>query len=182
MFGVPAKLGSMIEPLSEIADFYILHKRYPEIAKYHLTCQGEHPTKRWCGKCYDCAKFYVYMSAFGFDPTTIGLVDNMLSLAKMRKLRFLTDTQHQTDFWRDTFPFYRDEKLLALWLTQTRVRPNAAIKLFMSRYGSEAQKRAKELYRRYLRVHYRGLRTNPFEKFTDALYEEELAALRNTLP
>ncbi len=153
LFGISAQLGSLVEPLTELTNTYLLHGYYPGLAKYHTTCQNESPTKRWCGHCYDCARFFIFLKAFGFDPKTINLTTNMLTKRKFKKFRLFKTKQQPLDYWRDQFSFYRDEALYAFYLAYKRGVTGFAIDVFKKDYLASIQKQKRALFKTYLTPH-----------------------------
>ena len=73
--------GSLIEPLMDMMIQRILIRRYPEYAKYQMSCFTENEAGRdyhWCQECNVCAKMYLLSVASGMDPKKIGFTKNML--------------------------------------------------------------------------------------------------------
>ena len=77
-----ARVGSLVEPLDDLAILKILHRRYPKLAKYQYSCFPDESKKieneRWCCNCSKCARLYIMLKAIGVDPRNIGITKNML--------------------------------------------------------------------------------------------------------
>ncbi len=74
--------GSLIEPLMDMMIQRILIRRYPQYAKYQMSCFTENEAGRdyhWCQECTVCAKMYLLSVASGMDPKKIGFTKNMLN-------------------------------------------------------------------------------------------------------
>ena len=79
--GHSVNTGSLIEPLMDMMIQRILVNRYPEIAKYQMSCFTENEfgrDYRWCQHCSVCAKMYLLCVGSGIDPKSIGLKNDML--------------------------------------------------------------------------------------------------------
>jgi hypothetical protein len=137
---------SVIEPLNDIAVVYSLFKRYPEVAKYHMSCFVETESgrdHRWCMDCSVCAKMYLLIKASGFDPETVGLSRNMLT-EDMRSYFSLfggSDVHTYALTGRG-----RDEQLFAFYLAWKHGDESGLVKEFEVKLLDEAKAREDELY------------------------------------
>ncbi|MBI1862744.1 hypothetical protein HYS00_01350, partial [Candidatus Microgenomates bacterium] len=71
---------SLVEPLNEIAETNILHRRYPDIGKYQMSCFAMDPgarDRRWCQNCDKCSYMFPMLASFGIDPYTMGFTDSL---------------------------------------------------------------------------------------------------------
>lgn len=74
--------GSLIEPLMDMMIQRILIRRYPQYAKYQMSCFTDNEAGKdyhWCQECTVCAKMYLLSVASGMDPKKIGFTKNMLN-------------------------------------------------------------------------------------------------------
>ncbi|MFW9969496.1 MAG: hypothetical protein ACFFDF_04795 [Candidatus Odinarchaeota archaeon] len=72
--------GSLIEPLMDMMIQRILVHRYPDIAKYQMSCFTENEfgrDYRWCHNCSVCAKMYLLCAGSGINPELIGIKNDM---------------------------------------------------------------------------------------------------------
>ncbi|MBN1682765.1 hypothetical protein JW865_04355 [Candidatus Bathyarchaeota archaeon] len=144
---------SVIEPLNDIAVVYALYKRYPEVAKYHMSCFVETEAgrdTRWCMNCSVCSKMYLLIRACGFDPASVGINRNML-----------------TEDCRDYFSLFggsnintyaltgrgRDEQLFAFYLAWKNGDRSSLVEEFAQRFLEEAKGREDELYKTFFNLH-----------------------------
>jgi hypothetical protein len=151
--GQGVRTMSVIEPLNDIAVVYSLYKRYPEVAKYHMSCFVETEAgrdTRWCMDCSVCSKMYLLIVASGFDPKTVGLNRNML-----------------TEDCRDYFSLFggstvntyaltgrgRDEQLFGFYLAWKNGDRSPLVLEFEQRFLDEAKGREDELYKTFFTVH-----------------------------
>ena len=77
-----ARVGSLIGPLNEIAVARCLHKGFPELAKYQMSCFCEDEITqiyRWCCNCSKCARNYAFIKAVGGDTDKVGFWRDMFS-------------------------------------------------------------------------------------------------------
>src|SRR3989344_5942797 len=79
--GNSLSIGSLLEPIHEIAIERILHRRFPEIAKYQSSCDLPEKPKnvgRWCENCSKCGRIYIMLLANGIDPKVVGFKHDLL--------------------------------------------------------------------------------------------------------
>ncbi len=144
---------SVIEPLNDIAVVYTLYKRYPEVAKYHMSCFVETETgrdHRWCMDCSVCCKMYLLIKACGFDPRNVGLNRNMLN-EEMREYFSLfggSDVNTYALTGRG-----RDEQLFAFYLAWKNGDRSGLVQEFEVKFLDEAKAREDELYKTFFGLH-----------------------------
>jgi len=69
------QVKTMLEPLEESSVFYILHNRYPKLAKYQFSCHARQPltnNSHWCHVCSKCWFNNALALSFGLDNTSLG--------------------------------------------------------------------------------------------------------------
>jgi len=174
------EVGSLIEPLNDLAIVKILHHRYPKIAKYQASCSAETPEarfNRWCGNCSKCARLFIFFLANNIDPAKIGIPTNMLELKYKNKYALFEDGNNKDSAY-DESRLGRDEQLLAFFLAYKNGKKGELIDLFKSLYLKEAEKREKELKEEYFGIH--STKTLPKELKDKLLniYKEELKNLK----
>lgn len=150
-FGTNVVLSSLVEPIHEIAIMKILHHRYPEIAKYQLSCFSEEDAaarKRWCGQCSKCARIYIFMMALGINPKTVGLNEPLLG-QKKKELYGLFDGEGEDSGVYDKSGLGRDEQLLAFYLAYQRGVKGELMKDFSKKFLLEAKSRERELREKF---------------------------------
>lgn len=179
-FGSSAIVGSLNEPLMEFTDVYILHHRYPEVAKFHLSCDNDHKnakSSRWCHACAECSRFYIYLLAIGIDPGKVGLVDNMLLGHKVR----YSDVLAKNEAYHYTYQFETDT-LFALYLVYKRGIKGAVIDRFKRQYLRFIEKEVKKgLIDRYTKLHSILTLPEKFKTRTLTIYSEELIKMRRDI-
>jgi hypothetical protein len=166
---------SVIEPLNDIAVVYTLYKRYPEVAKYHMSCFVETEAgrdHRWCMDCSVCSKMYLLIKASGFDPKEVGLNRNML-----------------TDEMRDYFSLFggssvntyaltgrgRDEQLFAFYLAWRNGDRSPLVEEFEKRFLDEARGREDELYKTFFGIHDAMTLPSHIKNRAESIYKEALS-------
>ena len=148
---------SLIEPLHDLAIARILHTRYPEIAKYQMSCfPDENDYGRdhfWCGHCTKCARVYSYLKAIGVDPQRVGLNTGMFDeeFADLYSVFGSKRTLGRTMGY-DASPCGRDELLLAFYLALERGEAGALMDRFRSDCLEEARARVPELQDQFFSV------------------------------
>ena len=165
---------SVIEPLNDIAVVYTLFKRYPEIAKYHMSCFVETEAgkdHRWCQDCSVCSKMYLLIKASGFNPETVGLNRNMLCDENRSYFSLFGGSDVNTYALTGRG---RDEQLFAFYLAWKNGDGSGLVKEFANKFLDEAKGREDELYKTFFGIH--KAITLPEEIKRDALsiYKEVL--------
>ncbi len=153
--GNSLSIGTLIEPLYELAIEKILHSRYPEIAKYQSSCDLEYkPTagSRWCERCSKCGRIYIFLLGIGVDPKTVGYSHNLLAL-KYRSLYSIFASDRVKEYGYDQSGAGRDEQILAFHLAHKRGIKGPVMTQFVRKYGKYATKNEKVLRKRYFGVH-----------------------------
>jgi len=75
------QVRSMLEPLEESSVFYLLHHRYPKLAKYQFSCHARKPLlnkSNWCHSCSKCWFNNALALSFGIDPAGLGFQENFI--------------------------------------------------------------------------------------------------------
>ncbi len=167
------KVFSLIEPLTNIAIMKILHKRYKKLGKYEFSCdcvQGS-GHERWCCQCNKCARLYIFMKAFGFNPKNVGYTRNLLR-KKYKKYYILFDGE-EIDIYEKS-PEAKEQQLLAFYLAYKNGAKGELIDLFKKRFLEEAKAKEDTLIKKYLNIYKthnipRNLRQDLY-----SIYREEL--------
>lgn len=141
--------GSLIEPLMDIMIQYTLVHRYPELAKYQMSCFTYNDAGfdyRWCHNCPVCADMFLLAKAVGVNPLQIGLKKNML------------DKQFKDQYYVfepvETFHLYRDMQLFAFYLATKRNCKDPLVEEFKTLpVYEEAKTREDELVHRFLSMY-----------------------------
>jgi len=151
--GGQVRVMSTIEPLNDIAVVYVLNKRYPEVAKYHMSCFVETEAgrdKRWCQECSVCSKMYLLLVASGFDPKRVGLDRNMLTKDCKEYFTILGGKSVQT---YSLTGLGRDEQLFGFYLAWKHGNRSDLVREFEKRFLDEAKEREDELYKTFFGIH-----------------------------
>ena len=75
-----AGVYSIIRPLTNIAITKILHHRYPDFAKYQVSCDclDACDETRWCHECNKCARLSLFTHAVERNPRKLGFKHDLL--------------------------------------------------------------------------------------------------------
>lgn len=166
-------MTSPIEPISEMATTWILHHRYPHIAKYQFSCFAEEAKKsgrRWCGICEKCATIYLFFMALGIDPKKVNFKESMFDITK-KNLYVMFDPSGRKDDWRD-------EQLLAFYMAYKKGAKGKLIDYFKKNNLKEAKSKYKQLKSKFFGIH--TFSSLPYELKNPLLkiYAEELLPLQ----
>lgn len=148
---------TLIEPLHDLAISRILHTRYPEVAKYQMSCFPDEndwgKDAHWCGHCTKCARNFVFMQANGIDPRRVGLMTDMFQSECLDYFALLRGTKKGIPtVGYDATPCGRDEQLFALLLALERGARGPVLDVFRSAFLPEAEERRNELQQRFFQV------------------------------
>ncbi len=177
--GNSLSIGSLLEPIHEIAITRILHKRYPQIAKYQSSCDLPEKPKsggRWCENCSKCGRMYMYLLANGIDPKTVGYKHDLLRL-KYQYLYTIFQNNKVRDYGYDQSEAGKKEQLLAFYMAYKLGHRQPLMQLFAKKYLKQLQKQINELKKTYFGIH--STRTIPKELRSKILriYRQELSPI-----
>jgi hypothetical protein len=171
------RTGSLIEPLMDMMIQRTLAHRYPQIAKYQMSCFTETEAGRdyrWCHNCSICAKMYLMCVASGVDPKTIGLRVNMLDRQYKRFFtlfggKAITLTYAHTKVGRD-------EQLFAFYLAALKGVNGELVEEFKaSNLFEEAKEREEELINTFVSIYESISVPNELKAQVLSIYKEEIA-------
>ncbi len=169
---------SLVQPLHEIAISKLLYQRYPQLAKYQMSCHVDNEgaeNNRWCNSCPKCALCYIFMKAVGFNPASVGLGD-LLSLRHKKLYPLFSQhvplSQRQNN--KNNNPPDEDEQLFAFFLAAERGVQGELIELFKQTFYAEAKERETELRATFFGIHEpRNIPASLWKKIKQ-IFEEEL--------
>ena len=181
VMGCNAIMASLVEPIHEIAIMKILHFRFPEIAKFQMSCfadEKEAKNRRWCGVCSKCARMYIFMMALGINPQKVGFTEKMLSIRKKSLFAVFSGQNHVKDSAYDQSAAARDEQLLAFRLAYRRNVKGELMDEYKKLYQAEGKEREEELRQKYFGIHTTTTLTYELKKPLLRIFEDELRDLR----
>lgn len=144
--GDKVRVCSLIEPLSNLAIVRLLTHRYPEFAKYWVSCDSLDASeeKRWCQECSKCARLSLFMRALGVDPRQFGLKRKMFTRGDEKYYRLFNG--REVDVYEKSIAA-RDQQLLAFLMAYRLGETGYLINKFKSKFLTEARRREKKLRR-----------------------------------
>ncbi len=174
--GRSVRTGSLIEPLMDMMIQYILAHRYPQIAKYQMSCFTETESGRdyhWCHNCSICAKMYLMCAGSGIDPQKIGLRVNMLE-PQYRRFFTLFGGKSITMTYAHT-QLGRDEQLFAFYLAAKKGVKGGLVEEFKaSPLYQEAKDREDELWETFCSLYTSISVPKELKNSVNSIYREEL--------
>ncbi len=182
VMGSNSIFASLVEPIHELAIMKILHYRYPQIAKYQMSCfadEDQAKTKRWCGVCTKCARIYIFMLALGINPRRVGFTENMLLNKKKKLYTIFSNGDGVKDSAYAESGIGRDEQLLAFLMAYQKGVKGPLMDLFIKKFLKIAKHKEKKLRKIYFGIHTTKTLTYDLTKPLMKIYEEELESLRN---
>lgn len=175
----PVTVMSLIEPLHDLAIIRILHTRYPDVARYQMSCfpdendHGRHG--HWCGHCTKCARNFVFMRANGVDPKSAGHNVDMFGAGHEDHFALLRGARKGLPtVGYDATPCGRDEQLYAFFLAHGRGARGPVMDLFAADFLDEARSRRDELHRRFFTVQPARTIPEPLLGRVRSLYQDAL--------
>ncbi len=169
---------SLVEPLHEIAEMAVLHRRYPKFAKFQTSCLAldkNARSNRWCQNCEKCGSMYAFLQAIGIDPRSIGFTENLFDISHSRlyrKLFFHTQDAHYA---------VEEEIYLAFYLALKRGVKGSVLDTFKKNILPRFRKKAGGYIREYFGVH----KTKNIPVFLEdnilSIYERELSVVRGEI-
>lgn len=175
MSGGGIRTMSVIEPLNDIAVIHLLYKRYPEVAKYHMSCFVDTEAgrdKRWCQDCAVCAKMYLLVVASGFDPKISELNRNMLSKDFIEYFSLFGGKNVETYALTKRG---RDEQLFGFYLAWKNGDRSDLTLMFAERFLDEAREREDELYKTFFGLHESITMPSDIKNRVVSIYKEVLS-------
>lgn len=170
---------SLIEPLYNIAEMKILSHRYPELLKYVMSCSNDKLTnEKWCSQCEVCAEMFLYSAAVNSNPRKIGIEKNLFKKKYERFYPLFAPDKSPAKIYEiyRIAPSGIDEQLLAYLLAYRNGYKGELIDLFKTLYLKEAEKREKELRKRFFGIHPTHMPKELKEKVIK-IYKQELQSL-----
>jgi len=154
-FFINTHIGSLVEPIHEIFITYVLHHRYPDIARFQMSCFSDEPEakkKRWCGVCEKCARMYVFLRALNISPEKVGFYNNdMLSLKKESLYTIFNGDTNVSAYGGSGLG--KEEQLLAFYLSYKNGVRGELIDKFKTIYLDEVEKKKEKLIKKYFGIH-----------------------------
>ncbi|KON32372.1 hypothetical protein AC477_03085 [miscellaneous Crenarchaeota group-1 archaeon SG8-32-1] len=179
--GRSVNTGSLIEPLMDMMIQYILAHRYPEIAKYQMSCFTETDSGQnyhWCHNCSICAKMYLMCVGSGINPQQIGIKKNMLE-PECKKFFTLFGGKSITMTYAHT-KVGRDEQLFAFYLASKKEIKGGLVEEFKaSPLYQEAKEREDELYKTFCSLHSSISVPKELRNAINSIYKEELGSFNS---
>lgn len=153
LFGAGAQLGSLLEPLTELAVHHVLHHRFPAYGKFQTSCNHEEvwsKTQRWCGHCITCAEDYIFLKALGIDLEQVDYRENMLTRNK-RTWHHLFK-KNKGNYGLHNVSFFRNQHIYALYLAYKRGLRGGLMNEFEQKYLPFANRNKFTFQKEYLTV------------------------------
>lgn len=164
---------SLISPLTNIAIIKILHNRYPEYAKYNISCDclDKSGEKRWCHFCNKCARLFLFMKAVGVDVKKLGFRHNLLD----REYRnfFSLFNGDGVDCYEKSNEA-KEQQLLAFYMAMKQGAKGGLIDDFKRHFLEEAEARNDELQKKFFSIHKPENLPHDVRSSVLSIYKEEL--------
>lgn len=180
--GNSLSIGSIIEPVYELAIIKILHHRYPTLAKYQMSCDPEDTdqprlgNKRWCENCSKCARIFIFLLAHAINPKNVGF-ESMLLEEKHASLYPIFEIDSTKSYGYDQSNAGKDEQLLAFLLAYKQGSKGQLMDRFERQYLKETEKRETKLRKKFFGVHSTSTVPSKYRQRILNIFHEELDQL-----
>ncbi len=168
------QISSFIESLYNIAEVKVLFNRYPEIAKYQMSCSHseiENKESRWCYTCPMCAKAFLYLKANGINPRMVDFKKDMFG-KECESFYPLFNKKPKRVYEKPKA--VRDEQLLAFYLAFRNGDKGYLIDEFRKKFLEEAKEREDELFNKFFKVYDAVSISDKIKERINSIYKEEL--------
>jgi len=175
--GNSLSIGTLLEPLNELAIMKILHKRYPEIAKYQSSCDLEFKPEgngRWCENCSKCGRIYIFLLALGVSPKRVGFKHNLMA-KKYKKLFSIFDSSKIKAYGFDQSKVGMDEQIFSFYLAYKKGIKGPLMIEFVRKYLGYAEKNRISFRKRFFGIHSNKTVPNPVRSKIMRIFRQELA-------
>lgn len=178
MLGRDVGVASLVEPLHEIAEIAVLHRRYGEFAQFQTSCLAigqKARSNRWCQNCEKCASMYTFLLAVGVDPKRIGFTEDLFDRrhAHLYK-KIFSDTQ-------DAHYAVEEEISLAFYLAMKRGRTGFVLDIFKKVILPKFKGRVGAYIGEYFGVHEAKNIPPHLREKVISIYKKELSAIRREI-
>ncbi len=177
--GNSLSIGTLVEPIYEIAIMKILHKRYPQIAKYQSSCDLEKKPSsatRWCQACSKCGRIYAFLLAIGVEPKRIGFTRNLMA-ARYQSLFTIFESNTIRAYGFDQSEAGKDEQIFAFHLAYKKGIRGPLMTKFVRKYLKYAQKHERAFRRKFFGIHSHKTIPQPFKARVLRIFHQELDRL-----
>lgn len=178
--GNSLSIGSLLEPVHDLAIIKILHTRYPALAKYQTSCDltaKPNGDGRWCENCSKCGRMYIFLLANGIDPKTVGFKHDLLK-QKYHHIYMLFASDRIKEFGYDQSEVGKNEQILGFFMAYKLGNKGPVMDTFLKRYLLWAKKNEKRLRQIFFGVHTRKTVPQALREKVIRIYHQELDSLR----
>lgn len=169
------QIVSFVEPLYNIAEVRVLHNRYPYLLKHLASCcSNKLKNERWCCRCSNCAKAFLFASAVNGNMKELGIKEDLFNIKKKNLFSLFSPGVKRI---YEKPPEVREEQLLGFLLAYKNGCKGGLIDLFKKRYLDEALRREKELREKFFGIHSTDSIPKEMKNRVLEIYRQELKDL-----
>ena len=173
-FSLKTSYCSLLEPIQEIMIMYILHHRYPQYAKYQLSCDNDETSfkyGRWCQKCEECIRNCLFLMAIGIKPETVELNTDILHSSAPDLFVIFSKEIINKKF--NQLSSIELERIFAFYLVYLRGQRGGILKLFEKIWIDRVRKNENLLIKKYISVYPEVTLPSEIKNKVLSIYEEE---------
>jgi len=174
--GVPRRVVSLVEPLHEIAEVAILHRRYLEFGQFQTSClaigQGAEEN-RWCQRCEKCGAMYTFLKALDIDVKKIGFTEDLFDKEHIKLFTHLFNTKEPALYYA-----VEEEIYLAMYLALKRGCDGEVLRVFAEKVLPRLKRPISQYAQEFFAAHPTNNLPHDISKQLFRIYNEELDKIK----
>jgi hypothetical protein len=174
--GASRRVVSLVEPLHEIAEVAILHRRYPKFGQFQTSClaigQGAEEN-RWCQRCEKCGVMYTFLKALGVDVKQAGFTEDLLDKNHIKLFDNLFNSKEPSLFYA-----VEEEIYLAMYMARRRGCDGEVLRVFAEKILPKFKQSVEKYSQEFFSAHTTNNLPNDISKQVLQIYNEELDKIR----
>src|SRR3989338_2854066 len=174
--GASRRVVSLVEPLHEIAEVAILHRRYPKFGQFQTSClaigQGAEEN-RWCQRCEKCGVMYTFLKALGVDVKQTGFTEDLLDKNHIKLFNNLFNSKEPSLFYA-----VEEEIYLAMYMARRRGCDGEVLRVFAEKILPKFKQSVEKYSKEFFSAHTTNNLPNDISKQVLQIYNEELDKIR----
>lgn len=176
MGGAERRVVSLVEPLHEIAEVAILHRRYPQFGQFHTSClaigRGAEQN-RWCQRCEKCGVMYTFLKALDVDVRRVGFTEDLLGKEHYHLFKKLFNATNSPLFYA-----VEEEIYLAMYMAMKRGADGEVLRVFAKKVLPKFKQLVSKHSQEFFSAHPTNNLPDDIGRKLFRIYDEELGKIR----
>lgn len=174
--GATRRVVSLVEPLHEIAETAILHRRYPAFGRFQTSClaigQGA-KENRWCQQCEKCGAMYTFLKALDVDVKQVGFTEDLFD---KKHVKLFDNLFNSTEY--SLYYAVEKEIYLAMYMALKRGCQGEVLRVFETRVLPEVKRLVGKYSEEFFTAHPTNNLPHDINNELFKIYDEELEKIR----